>query len=99
MTNRAEELAEKCFKDEVAYCCDHCDDGPCDECLKKNFIKALNTYAEKKIEECARIAEDVYNLPTGVIIETHGFASDVGIEIAQAIRKIISNNKTNNIAN
>lgn len=68
-----------------------------DHTIGKNVMESMvkiyeSAHAEGVMEErerAARIAEDVYNLPTGVIIETHGFSSDVGQEIAKAIRKEI----------
>lgn len=64
-----EQIVENCFNDEVAYCCDHGDDVPCDSCIKLNLIKAIQTLRERcewlqeslKIESELRKSDKIIN--------------------------------------
>lgn len=53
--SRAKELAEKLFE---MHQCEHCDDGPCDTCLKYDVEKAIRTAVGEALKEAEKIADD-----------------------------------------
>jgi len=55
------------------------------ECVKR-IHQALIKVRNEAILECAEIAEDVYNLPTGKIIKTTECPTNIGFFISEAIK-------------
>ena len=57
--------------------------------LADKTSQALLEVRNETLSECAMLGDDVYNLPTGVILVTDSTPAEVGREIAQAIRERI----------
>ena len=55
MTPNYEKMAREIMKDTSR--CDHCDDGPCDDCLEYSITLAIQKAVEDEREACAKEAD------------------------------------------